>query len=71
MFINNHAMGKDLFANALSSKQVFLQSLDFAAQTSVANLSLIHSAVGNLAEIERLRNADFTTVKQSELMGLT
>lgn len=47
-----------------------MQSLDFAAQATVANLSLIHSCLRDLDEVEKLRNADFT-VKQNELMGLT
>ena len=69
MYINNHEVVKDLFAEQLKTRMAFLFSLDFAAQTSVANLSLIHSAVNNVEQIENLRNADFT-VKQNELMGL-
>lgn len=37
---------------------------------TVANLSLIHTAVSTPSEIEKLRNGDFT-LNQNELMGLT
>ena len=37
---------------------------------TVANLSLIHSAVKDVQAVDQLRNGDFT-VNQNELMGLT
>jgi len=70
IYINSHQMGSGLFSKELSEQTTFLQSLDFAAQATVANLSLIHSCLRDLDEVEKLRNADFT-VKQNELMGLT
>ena len=69
MFINGHSLTNALFSDQLNSS-IILKSLDFPEQMTVANLSLIHTAVSKVSEIEQLRNGDFT-VNQNELMGLT
>ena len=70
LFINSHKLATGLFQEELKSENLLLKSLDFALQTTVANLSLIHSPVSETKEIEQLRNGD-VMVKQNELMGLT
>ena len=58
IYINSHELAIKLFADELSD-DTYLQSLDFAAHSSVANLSLLHSVLSDRSEIESLRNSDF------------
>ena len=70
LYLNSHKMVTGIFNQELKQDNNFLKSIDFAGQSTVANLSMIHSPVSDVNDVEKLRNSDFT-VNQLELMGLT
>lgn len=67
LFVNSHKVADGLFVEELNGKS--LVSVDFAPLLTVANLSLIHSAVQKAKDIEQHRQSDFK-VNQNELLGL-